>query len=103
MANTKGVATVGMKVLGMRGLSHEVERSLRYAFGLPVSTVIVGMETMEQFEQNFSIAENFIPMTDEERLTFFQDILPLVKPENVPWKVPDWDDPVEWIPRNRGQ
>ena len=103
VANAKGVATIGMKVLGMRVLSHEVERSLRYAFSLPVSTVIVGMETMEQLEQNLSIAENFVPMTDEERLAFFQDILPMVKPENVPWKVPDWDNPVEWIPRNRGR
>jgi hypothetical protein len=42
-------------------------------------------------------------MTDEERLAFFQDVIHLVKPENLPWKVPDWDDPVEWIPRNRGR
>jgi predicted aldo/keto reductase-like oxidoreductase len=103
VANEKGVATIGMKVLGMRVLSHEVERSLRYAFSLPVSTVIVGMETMEQFEQNYSVAANFVPMTDEERLAFFQDVIHLVKPENLPWKVPDWDDPVEWIPRNRGR
>lgn len=103
VANAQGVATIGMKVLGMRVLSHEVERSLRYAFSLPVSTVIVGMETMEQFEQNYSVAEKFVPMTDEERLAFFQDVIPLVKPENLPWKVPDWDDPVEWIPRNRGR
>lgn len=103
LANAMGVATIGMKVLGMRVLSHEIERSLRYAFSLPVSTVIVGMETMEQLEQNLSIAENFVPMTDAERLAFFQDILPMVKPENVRWKVPDWDDPEDWIPRNRGR
>jgi hypothetical protein len=102
IANAKGVATIGMKVLGMRVLSYEVERSLRYAFSLPVSTVIVGMETLEQLEQNLSIAENYMPMTDEERLAFFQDVLPLVKPENMPWKAPEWDDPVEWIPRGRG-
>jgi len=51
-------------------LAHEVERSLRYAFSLPVSTVIVGMETMAQLEQNLAIAESFTPMTDEERLAF---------------------------------
>ena len=103
VANETGVATIGMKVLGMRTLSHEVERSLRYAFSLPVSTVIVGMESMEQFEQNYSVAENFVPLTDKERLAFFQDVIHLVKPENLPWKAPDWDDPVEWIPRNRGR
>lgn len=102
IANEKGVATIGMKVLGMRVLSHEVERSLRYAFSLPVSTVIVGMETMDQLEQNLSIAESFKPMSDEQRLAFFQEMIPLVKPENMPWKAPDWDNPVEWIPRGRG-
>jgi len=71
VANAKGVATIGMKVLGLGSLTHEVERSLRYAFSLPVSTVIVGMETMAQLEQNLAIAEAFNPMSDEERLTFF--------------------------------
>ena len=57
VANAKGVATIGMKVLGLGSLTHEVERSLRYAFSLPVSTVIVGMESMAQLEQNLAIAE----------------------------------------------
>ena len=52
IANARGVATIGMKVLGLGSLTHEVQRSLRYALSLPVSTVIVGMETMAQLEQN---------------------------------------------------
>ncbi|MCK4826634.1 aldo/keto reductase, partial [bacterium] len=75
IANARGVATVGMKVLGIGSLVHEVERSLRYAFGLPISTVIVGMESMAQLEQNLAIAESFVPMTDDERLEFFKDII----------------------------
>ena len=102
IANAKGIATIGMKVLGLGSLTHEVERSLRYAFSLPVSTVIVGMETMAQLEQNLAIAEAFTPMTDEERLAFFKDIIPLVKPENMRWKATDWENPTEWIPRGRG-
>jgi len=102
VANAKGVATIGMKVLGLGSLTHEVERSLRYAFGLPLSTVIVGMETMAQLEQNLEIAENFTPMTDEERLKFFRDIIHLVEPKNMKWKATDWNDPKEWIPRGRG-
>ena len=102
VANARGVATIGMKVLGLGSLTHEVERSLRYAFGLPVSTVIVGMETMAQLEQNLAIAESFTPMTDEERLAFLRDILPLVRPDNMPWKAADWDNPSEWTPRRRG-
>ena len=103
IANAKGVATIGMKVLGLGSLTHEVERSLRYAFGLPVSTVIVGMETMEQLEQNLAIAESFEPLSDVERLAFFRDIIHLVEPEEMPWKAADWGDPVEWVPRGRGR
>jgi predicted aldo/keto reductase-like oxidoreductase len=102
VADAKGVATIGMKVLGLGSLTHEVERSLRYAFSLPLSTVIVGMESMAQLEQNLAIAEGFSPMTDEERLAFFKDIIPLVRPENMRWKATDWENPTEWVPRGRG-
>jgi len=102
LANAKGIATIGMKVMGLGSLTHEVERSLRYAFSLPVSTVIVGMESMAQLEQNLAIAESFTPMTDEERLAFFKDIIPLVRPGNMRWKATDWGNPQEWVPRRRG-
>ena len=102
IANARGVATIGMKVLGLGSLTHEVERSLRYAFSLPLSTVIVGMESMAQLEQNLAIAEAFTPMSDEERLAFFKDVLPLVRPEKMRWKATDWDTPREWSPRRRG-
>jgi predicted aldo/keto reductase-like oxidoreductase len=102
VANAKGVATIGMKVLGLGSLTHEVERSLRYAFSLPVSTVIVGMESMDQLEQNLAIAESFTPMSDGERLAFFQDIIGLVRPENMRWKATEWSNPTEWVPRGRG-
>lgn len=102
IANQKGVATIGMKVLGLGSLTHEVERSLRYAFGLPLSTVIVGMESMAQLEQNLAIAESFQPMSDDERLAFFRDIIPCVRPEKMRWKAVDWDNPTEWITRGRG-
>ncbi len=91
-----------MKILGLGSLTHEVKRSLRYAFSLPVSTVIVGMETMAQLEQNLAIAESFTPMTDEERLAFFKDIFSLVRPEKIPWKASDWDNPTEWVSRSPG-
>jgi aryl-alcohol dehydrogenase-like predicted oxidoreductase len=99
VANAKGVATIGMKVLGLGSLTHEVERSLRYAFGLPLSTVIVGMESMAQLEQNLAIAESFTPLTDEERLAFFKDIISYVRPEKLRWKAKDWGKPTEWITR----
>ena len=103
VAQAKGIGTIAMKVLGLGSLTHEVERSLRYAFSLPVSTVIVGMESMAQLEQNLAVAEAFTPMTDEERLAFFKDIIPLVRPDKMPWKANDWNNPTAWIPRCRGK
>jgi hypothetical protein len=102
VANARGIATIAMKVLGLGSLTHEVERSLRYAFSLPVSTVIVGMESMKQLEQNLAIAESFTPMTDVERLAFFKDIIPLVGPEKLPWKSDNWGKPTAFVPRRRG-
>ena len=103
IARAKGVATIAMKVLGLGSLTHEVERSLRYAFGLPVDTVIVGMETMAQLDQNLAIAESFTPMADEERLAFFKEIIPLVRPDKMRWKATDWGNPTEWVSRNRSR
>ncbi|MBL7199762.1 MAG: aldo/keto reductase [Anaerolineae bacterium] len=99
VANNKGIAVIAMKVLGLGSLTHEVERSLRYAFGLPVSTVIVGMESMAQLEQNLAIAESYTPMTDEERLAFFRDIIHLVRPDKMPWKANSWSNATAWAPR----
>ena len=103
VANAKGVATIAMKVLGLGSLTHEVERSLRYAFSLPVSTVIVGMESMAQLEQNLAIAESYTPLSDVERLAFFKDIMPLVRPDKMRWTSTDWNNPTAFIPRGRGK
>jgi aryl-alcohol dehydrogenase-like predicted oxidoreductase len=100
LANERGIATVAMKVLGNGSLTHRVERSLRYAFALPVSTVIVGVASMAQLEQNLAIAESFVPMTDEERLAFFQDIIPLVRPDKLPWKSNSMRNPKVWAGRS---
>ncbi len=102
LANAKGVATIAMKVMGLRSLAHEPVRALRYAFSLPVSTVIVGMESMAQLEQNLDTAEKYKGMDDAERLAFFRDIIPLVKPEKMPWKSTEWNNPTTWVPRRRG-
>jgi hypothetical protein len=60
------------------------------------------METMAQLEQNLAIAESFTPLTDEARLVFFRDIIPLVQPEKLRWKTTERNDPTGWVPRGRG-
>jgi len=99
VANTRGVAIIGMKVMGLGALAPFYEKALRYTLGLPISTAIVGMETMEQLEKNLCVAENFKPLTDEERLEFLREIMPLVTPQKVMWKAEDWENPTSWKKR----
>ncbi len=99
VANAKGVAIIGMKVMGLGVLAPFYEKALRYTLGLPISTAIVGMETMEQLEKNLSVAQNFRPLTDEERLELFRETLPLVTPQKVMWKAEDWGNPAFWKKR----
>ncbi len=99
VAAQKGVGVVGMKIFGYKKLSHVADRALRYALALPLTTVIAGCATMAELEADLAVAENFEPMTGPERLAFFREVLPLVEPQNMPWKASDWGNPVEWKPR----
>lgn len=99
VAKAKGVAVAGMKVLGLGGLAKLYDKALRYAFGLPIDTAVVGMESMAQLKKNLAVAEAYQPFTDSERLDLFREVLPLVTPENVRWKAEDWNNPTDWNQR----
>lgn len=98
-AQQRGVGVVGMKIFAYKGLGHVADRALQYALALPLTTVIAGCSTMSELEADLAVAENFKPMTGPERLAFFREMLPLVTPENMPWKSADWGNPTEWKPR----
>jgi predicted aldo/keto reductase-like oxidoreductase len=69
-----------MGILGMKTLSRGVcikifgtesaENFLRFALTQPISTAVVGCETIEQLEMNARIAQSFQPMPKKD-----QDIL----------------------------
>lgn len=99
VAGLTGTGVVGMKIFGYKRLAAVADRALRYALALPLTTVIAGCSTMAELEADLTIAEHFEPMSGPERLEFFREMLPLVKPENLPWKASDWDRPTEWKPR----
>ncbi|MEW9669688.1 aldo/keto reductase [Ammoniphilus sp. 3BR4] len=98
-ANEQGAAIIGMKVMALGKLVPWYDRALRYTLGLPISTTIVGMETMEQLEKNLAIAENFQPLTEEEQLEFFKEIIHLVRPEILRWKTDNWAEATSWSSR----
>jgi hypothetical protein len=99
VAKEKNVGVIGMKIFAYKRLGQVADRALRYALGLPLTTVIVGCSKMSELEADLAVAESFTPMSGPERLAFFQEMLPLVKPENMPWKANDWNHPTGWAQR----
>ena len=66
--NRRGIAGLGMKSLGGdgqfvtdAGLSPELCR--RYALSQPITTLICGMQTLDNLAQDLAIARNFVPMS----------------------------------------
>jgi uncharacterized protein len=96
VAKAKGTAVIGMKILGLGKLAHIYDKALRYAFGLPIDTAIIGMESMEQLQKNLAIAENYQPLSDVERLELYQEVLHMVTPQSLPWKSDNWAQPTAW-------
>lgn len=95
----KGIAVIGMKVLGLGRLAPWYEKALRYTWSLPVSTTIIGMESMDQLEKNLRVARSFKPMTEPERLEFFREIIHMANPDVLRWKAKDWSKKEEWAER----
>lgn len=68
----KGMGILGMKTLS-RGVSmkifgnESVEMFLRFAMTQPISTAVVGCETIEQLEMNAKIAQSFQPMDQKDQ------------------------------------
>ena len=67
VAREKGMGVIGMKVMAY-GLVPEEDRSLylRFAVSQAVDVAIVGMDTVEQVEENVRIIETFAPLSPEE-------------------------------------
>lgn len=89
-ANEQGVAVIGMKVMALGHLAPWHEQALRYTWSLPITTAVLGMSTMSQLEANLAAAEQFQPMSEIERLQFFQEIMHLVRPDILRWKATEW-------------
>jgi predicted aldo/keto reductase-like oxidoreductase len=100
-AQKKGVAIIGMKV-ATRGrmistwtpppLEEQPERmrtplpgtitikeALNYNMTLPVSTTILGVDNLEQIEENMKIASEFSPLSDQEMQALEFKTLPIVR------------------------
>jgi aryl-alcohol dehydrogenase-like predicted oxidoreductase len=105
LAIGKGMGVIGMKVLrgfiapgGPRTDLHPellrrkltVARLLRFAFSQPITTAVVGCETLEQVEENVAVARVGKPMDEEERADLIERTRPffahaLSYKQGVPW------------------
>jgi predicted aldo/keto reductase-like oxidoreductase len=73
MAVERGVGIVGMKGVGDGYLWRSAEIALRYAWSLPIGTLALGFNTVEMLEQDLAWAEEFTPLTGEEREKLYAD------------------------------
>ena len=81
VATERKMAIVGMKVpargkIFRKGGVTTMKQAMRYVLTLPVSTIIVGISTLKELEENIHIAEEFKPLKPEE----MQEIENLTKP-----------------------
>jgi aryl-alcohol dehydrogenase-like predicted oxidoreductase len=75
----RNTAVIAMKVLG-HGEFSNIELALRYSLGLPgVSLAIVGMDSIEQINQNVAIAYRFAPLSEDERRQLIAEVQPVVE------------------------
>ncbi|MHB1296318.1 MAG: aldo/keto reductase [Anaerolineae bacterium] len=73
LAKEKGVAVVGMKALGDGFLYRSPEAALRYAFTLPVSTMVAGINSLEYLATDMAAAKAFQSMSASEQETLFAE------------------------------
>ncbi len=72
VAAEKGAGVIGMKSLGGSGqlvlkAGIPVQTCLRFALSQSISTLVCGMRTIEDVDQNLTVARSFQPMSAEEQ------------------------------------
>lgn len=73
LAQAQGIGVIGMKSLAAGHFFEipagtlSVEDARRYALSQPISSLCVGVDSMEVLEQDLAIARDFVPMTAAEQ------------------------------------
>ncbi len=67
LALEKGAGIMGFKPLADGYLHRSVENAFRYAWTLPLSSVVTGANSIEMLEHDMTLAERFTPMSIEEK------------------------------------
>jgi predicted aldo/keto reductase-like oxidoreductase len=84
VANRKQMGIIGMKVY-FRGFAAKLPSYstmgpfLRFALSQPITTAVIGCDSIEQLEENVTFASSFGPMSDEEIRTLTDSVAPYAR------------------------
>ncbi|MCU0377915.1 MAG: aldo/keto reductase [Bacteroidales bacterium] len=98
-AVNKGMGIVAMKIpardrIFSNGGIITMKEAMEYVMTLPVSTIIVGIDTIAELEENIEIAKNFKPLTADEMLAIETKTKPHYKDLMFFKNLSEW--PPEW-------
>ena len=74
----RGAGVIGMKTLGggvitgQAGIS--ADTCIRYALSQPVSSIVVGITSMDELQQNVASARSFMPMPDADQAALLASV-----------------------------
>jgi len=98
-AVTRKMGIVGMKIpardrIFSNGGIITIKEAMEYTMSLPVSTIIIGLDNVEQLEQNIGIARDFKPLTADQMLAIEEKTKPYFKDLMFFKNLSEW--PAEW-------
>jgi len=98
-AVSRKMGIVGMKIpardrIFSNGGIVTIKEAMEYVMSLPVSTIIIGLDTVAQLEENISIAENFKPLSADQMLAIEEKTKPYYKDIMFYTNLSEW--PAEW-------
>ncbi|MGD9817989.1 MAG: aldo/keto reductase [Desulfomonilaceae bacterium] len=83
-ALNRNMGVIGMKVY-FRGLAQKIpwfnsmDPFFRYSLSQPISTAVIGCDSIKHLENNVEIASKFTPMTDEEMRSLVEAVGPFAR------------------------
>jgi hypothetical protein len=95
----KNMGIVGMKIPARdRIFAHggiiTIREAMEYVMSLPISTIIIGLDDVEQLEENIKIARDFKPLTADQMLAIEDKTKPYYKEIMFFKNLSEW--PPEW-------
>jgi hypothetical protein len=89
----KNLGIIGMKIPARGRIFRDggitsMKQAMEYVLTLPVSTIIVGISTLSELEENVRIAKNFKPLSEKE----MRELEELTKPyfDDAAWFKNKW-------------